>query len=502
MPPLRVAHRGHPAARRENTLDGFAHALDVGCDWLEVDVRTTRDGRSIALHDATLRRLWGLPAAVGDLDWADIQHLGDAVDRVPLLEEVLELAASRSARVLLDSTTPRDALTAAQVAASMSLTIEVAGCGTREAMLALRREYPAAPLQYNHPGGPLDLELLAQIRPFAVNAQWTDWSEPLVAQVHGLGLQAWAWTVNEAAVMRWLAGTGIDAITTDQLRLLGAVLREQPRHPAPVSLPDGLPAAELRRSLAVAGRLADWAAAYTRDAPLGEVAVKAHQADVVTEVDTAVEARVRQVIAAELPGHVVVGEEQGGEPSDGPTWYLDPVDGTTNLANRLPWTGFSLALAVGDQPCVAAVAHPWLGEIMLAGYGLGATRNGQPLLLSGRPELRLVLTELAAHQPWPGMPQLFAAAAGAHVTMRILGSGTMSLAGVAAGWGQAAVIHSFSPIDHLAGVLLVREAGGVVWDRQGDDVWFPEPGTPFLAAHPAVAEQALDLWRQNRRPRG
>ena len=498
MPPvLRVAHRGHPAARRENTLDGFAHALDVGCDWLEVDVRTTRDGRSIVLHDTTLRRLWGLPAAAAEVDWEQIRRLGGASDRVPLLEEVLELAASRSARVLIDSTTPRDALAAAQVAASLSLAIEVACCGSSEAMLALRREYPAAPLQYGHRGGPLDLDLLTQIRPFAVNAEWTDWSSALVTQVHELGLQAWAWTANEAAVMRWLLGLGVDAITTDQIRLLGTVCQEQPRQPESVSLPTALPAAELQRSLAVAGRLADWAAAYTRDAPLGEVTAKAHPADLVTEVDTAIEERARTIIAAELPGHTVVGEEQGGEPGAGPTWYLDPVDGTTNLASRIPWTGFSLALAVGDQPYVAAVTQPWLGEILLAGYGLGATRNGQPLSLDGRPRLQVMLTELAAHEAWPGMARLFRRAAAQHVTLRVMGSGTLTLAGIAAGWGQAAVIHAFCPIDHLAALLLVREAGGVVWDEQGHDVLFPAPGTGILAAHPQVAEQAFDLWRRS-----
>jgi len=55
----RIAHRGNSYASLENTLDAFASAMEIGCDWLELDVRTTRDGRVVVLHDETLWRLWG-----------------------------------------------------------------------------------------------------------------------------------------------------------------------------------------------------------------------------------------------------------------------------------------------------------------------------------------------------------------------------------------------------------------------------------------------------------
>ena len=214
-----------------------------------------------------------------------------------------------------------------------------------------------------------------------------------------------------------------------------------------------------------------------------------------TEVDTSVERYVREVIAAELPGHLLVGEEMGGQSQAGvPTWYLDPVDGTTNLANHIPWTSFSLALAVDRSPLVAVVAHPWLDEVVLARRGCGTTRRGEPVRADAD-HLGVFLTELAAHRPWPGMLDLLERAAAAHVTLRIMGSGTSTLAGVALGWGQAAVVSAFSPIDHLAALLLVHEAGGVIRDERGRATVFPDPGVGVMVAAPAVADQAYALWR-------
>jgi myo-inositol-1(or 4)-monophosphatase/deoxyribonuclease-2 len=100
-----------------------------------------------------------------------------------------------------------------------------------------------------------------------------------------------------------------------------------------------------------------------------------------------------------------------------------------------------------------------------------------------------------AHEPWPGQVAMLERASERHVTTRIMGSGTLTLAGIAAGAGQAAVIDRFSPVDHLAALLLVREAGGVVWDDTGRPVAFPSPGTPIRAAHPGAADEAYALWQ-------
>lgn len=488
----RIAHRGNSFGFRENTLAAFASAIEVGCDWLEVDVRTTRDGHSIVLHDETLLRLWGLPAAVADCDLSEVRELGFGAERVPVLREVLDLARGSATGVLIDSTTVRDTLAAYNVATGLSGVV-TSYCGATEAMLALRDSDHGARLQYGHPGGSLDLDLVHRLRPEVVTSEWVLINDAHIEQVHAAGCQAWAWTVNDAATMRWLMQRGIDGITSDRVRMLAEVVGAGPLSAGPTASQQPV---DLEACLTLATDIARWTIPYTRDAPLGRVSTKAHAADFLTEVDTAVERHVREVIGAAMPGHLVVGEEEGGSAQPGvPTWYLDPVDGTTNLANNIPWTSMSLALAVDRQPQVAVVCNPWTEDVLAAAAGRGATRNGMPLRLDGDASLRVILTELRAHKPWSGQVVMLIRAAERHVTTRVMGSGTLTLAGIAAGWGQAAVIDAFSAVDHLAALLLVREAGGVVRDAGGRDVVFPDPGTPILAAHPAVADEAYAIWR-------
>ena len=87
--PLTIAHRGEPLGRRENTLGAFAAAVGLGADWVELDLRRTRDGEIVVLHDQTLERLWGVDSSVGDLEWAEVARLGQGDVRIPL-RQVLE----------------------------------------------------------------------------------------------------------------------------------------------------------------------------------------------------------------------------------------------------------------------------------------------------------------------------------------------------------------------------------------------------------------------------
>jgi fructose-1,6-bisphosphatase/inositol monophosphatase family enzyme len=265
------------------------------------------------------------------------------------------------------------------------------------------------------------------------------------------------------------------------------------------------------RALAVALEAADIAIQIMHSTPRGEVRTKAHAADPVTDIDLATERAVREHLQAAFHDHVVVGEEFGGTSQGGPTWYCDPVDGTTNLAAGLPWTSFSLALAVGHRPLVGVVADPWRREVFHAVAGGGAfrrSRGGQdePVRVADVDRLAgsVVLTEWAAHAPWPGMLAMLDGLAGELCTTRIMGSGTLTVTSVGAGRAAGAVISEFHPEDHLAGLLISREAGAVVLDARGEETVWPEAG-PFVVAAPAIAHRLLHLvtgedpaWR--RRP--
>lgn len=258
---------------------------------------------------------------------------------------------------------------------------------------------------------------------------------------------------------------------------------------------------DLDESLAVALDAAAQAIQLLETTPLGIIATKKNAADVVTDVDTATERAVRELIAERLPGHVVVGEEYGGTAVDGPTWYCDPVDGTTNLAAGLPWTSFSLSLTLAGRPVLGVVADPWRHEVLHAVHGRGAFRNGEPLArpIGGELTGGVVLTDWAGHVPWPGMENFLSGLADRLCTSRIMGSSTLTLAHIAAGRCAGAVVGEFHPEDHLAAAIIADEAGYVVFDETGAQQPFPTAGG-IMIARPAVASELFSLWRESIAP--
>ncbi|MEQ4206116.1 inositol monophosphatase [Actinopolymorpha sp. B17G11] len=248
---------------------------------------------------------------------------------------------------------------------------------------------------------------------------------------------------------------------------------------------------------ATALELAEWASQrIVRGRPTA-VTTKAHDADLVTETDREIERHVRAVIEARFPDHAVVGEEYGGEPADGggPTWYVDPVDGTTNYASGLPWCSFSLALADGAGPVVGVVADPFRNEVFSATRGGPATCNGVPLRCRDVSSLagEVVVTEWASYRPWPGMDVMLERLSAQHCTTRIMGSSALSLVSVAAGRAAAGVIGEFHPIDVLAAVFIAARAGAVVRAEDGSATLFPATGGIAVAA-PGVATAMWNAW--------
>ena len=97
----------------------------------------------------------------------------------------------------------------------------------------------------------------------------------------------------------------------------------------------------------------------------------------------------------------------------------------------------------------------------------------------------MVATELAGAAPWAGLLPLIERLAASHCTLRILGSGTATLAGPALGRGAAALVHRYSAIDHAASLVIVRESGGVARVLPS--------GIALTAAHAGAAAALEDL---------
>lgn len=262
---------------------------------------------------------------------------------------------------------------------------------------------------------------------------------------------------------------------------------------------DGL----LQDAVALCRELAGWAAGeISRSAGIGAATArsKTDAADWVTDVDLQVERYARQIIAGHFPGHRLRGEEhgEGGAPDSPFTWYLDPVDGTCNFANGVPWSSFSIALLHGEEPVAGAVADPYRGEIVWACRGSGVFVNdrryeGAPRAagtVMERQAGRIVMLELANARHWPGMDACLRHLEGRLVTARIMGSSALSVTQAALGRAVGAVLGGSSPIDVGAAVLFAREAGlTVLGGADGRSQGWPRGG--LVAAPPGIAE---DLW--------
>src|SRR6185312_1629404 len=176
--PMRVAHRGAPTRAIENTLRSIRIAEDAGADAIELDVRATRDGVPVLLHDRTLERFFGDARPVDAVDLAGVRMLDarspdGVVERIPTFEEVLD---------------------------------------------ATRRAIPQARIlmSWAKPELPPD-ELLARVRPFAVNLKWTDANAAAVPAYAAKGIAVWCWTVDDPDNARRARDAGVAAIISNDL---------------------------------------------------------------------------------------------------------------------------------------------------------------------------------------------------------------------------------------------------------------------------------------------
>ncbi|SDI94420.1 fructose-1,6-bisphosphatase [Frankineae bacterium MT45] len=186
--------------------------------------------------------------------------------------------------------------------------------------------------------------------------------------------------------------------------------------------------------------------------------------DVVTAADLAAEQLVAERLRIARPQDGIVGEEGANRPGER-TWFIDPVDGTYNFLWDLPSWCSALALTGSDTttPLLGAVFDPGRDELWLGGVDAATTCNGTRL-----PQLRsrpLAEVSVASYLHPATLPDdgtrvpLLNAIAGA-ATVRMLGSGSVELAAVAAGRLGGWVQHDSLDWDWLPGAALVRAAGG------------------------------------------
>lgn len=193
----------------------------------------------------------------------------------------------------------------------------------------------------------------------------------------------------------------------------------------------------------------------------------------VTEADLASEKFLIAELAKLIP-HVSFFAEESGQngPEQSPyCWVIDPLDGTTNFAQRLPYFCISVALTYKDEPIFAMLYQPLLKELFYAIKGQGAYLNGQRIRVAQAPVDRGIVAIGLPYAKDQKYAQLLRDAwqiARRVYAIRHFGAVALDLAYVAAGRLDAVVFEELGWWDVAAGMLLVSEAGGFVSDFQGE----------------------------------
>lgn len=198
--------------------------------------------------------------------------------------------------------------------------------------------------------------------------------------------------------------------------------------------------------------------------------------DFVTEVDRQAEQAIIHEIHSKYPSHGILAEESGLHNGDEFQWIIDPLDGTTNYLHGVPQFAVSIGLQHRGRLEHGVIYDPLREELFTASRGDGAQMNNRRLRVSPRPSLDGALLGTG----FPFRDQrfvkaylgMFEALLADTSGIRRPGSAALDLAYVAAGRTDGFWELGLSPWDFAAGVLLIKEAGGMVTDLAGGERYF------------------------------
>lgn len=219
--------------------------------------------------------------------------------------------------------------------------------------------------------------------------------------------------------------------------------------------------------------------------------------DLVTEADRTSEKLIVRSLQAAFPSHSIVAEEGGGGIKGGSeyTWYVDPLDGTTNFAHGFPVFNVTLALERAGELIAGVVFDPTRNEMFTAELGSGAWLNGNRIRVSGAKRLEdtLVATGFPSRKRHQNINvHFYYQLAMLTHGVRRAGSAAIDLAYVASGRLDAFWEFGLNPWDMAAGILLVQEAGGACSDMKGDKVSLR--GRHLLTDNGSIHEALVDLF--------
>lgn len=221
--------------------------------------------------------------------------------------------------------------------------------------------------------------------------------------------------------------------------------------------------------------------------------------DFVSEVDQMAEQAIIQTLRETYPKHAILAEESGasgGNESESEyQWIIDPLDGTTNYLHGIPQYAISIALEHQGRLEQAVVYDPVKDELFTASRGGGAFLNSRRIRVTGLKGLEgaLLGTGIPFRDDQPIEPFIatLRGMLGPIAGIRRAGSAALDLAYVAAGRLDGYWEFALKPWDMAAGLLLVREAGGMITDFAGGDNSMKSGNV--IAANPRLLHSMLTV---------
>jgi myo-inositol-1(or 4)-monophosphatase len=217
--------------------------------------------------------------------------------------------------------------------------------------------------------------------------------------------------------------------------------------------------------------------------------------DYATEVDRLAEREIISILKTAYPEHGILAEESGEQDGNDYVWVIDPLDGTTNFIHGFPQYAVSIALKVKNRLEVGVVYDPLRDELFTARRGAGAMLNNRRLRVTNLSSMKgsLIGTGFPFKSPnhLDAYLEMFRAVTADSAGIRRAGSAALDLAYLAAGRLDGFWEIELHEWDMAAGVLLVKEAGGVATDFSFNDNYLTSGN--IIAASPRMHQLLYQL---------
>lgn len=235
-----IAHRGAHRTVPENTLASLEKAIEIGCDYVELDVRRTKDGVLVLMHDASVNRMTNGKGKIEDLTYDQIRPLeiraktaAGRGQKLPTFDEFLARAKGRM-KLYVDHKKAPPAEVLALIEKHGMLKDVVVYNGSPSILREYKRLAPSVWIMPDHPRSIEAIAALAKdLKPETMDGSIKDWTAAEVEAAHRAGCQVWVDNItplDNAAGIKQAVEMGVDAIQTDNPEVVLAVLREMGLH--------------------------------------------------------------------------------------------------------------------------------------------------------------------------------------------------------------------------------------------------------------------------------